>query len=278
MNKGFLFTIATIFFASTLVFFAQGFYDANLSMERKIVSSALPLNIISLNEDLSTDLEKLLQVGVDVNSINKSIVLDGKMNSNSNISDSLSKFSSFINDKFFIRSTFDKTLDLSNLTDGKAEFFIGDKLNLDYNYGNSLALFSSSPSYLESIDLNLQTTGTLVSYEWVKSAGSNNFLVSINYTDDSNAIIISDSVDNSFVSYLKLVYPDGNTLIDFGKINYLGVDYTSAFVINSKPDQVINYKLKANYADLNAYPVKINSVLSVKSANLDSNTMLILFK
>lgn len=276
--KGFLFTIAAIFFASTLVFFVQGFYESNLSTEREIISSALSLNIVSLNEDLAFDLEKLFAMNFDINSTTKSINLVGRMSPSLSISTSLSEYSSFISTKFFTRSTFDKTLNLSNLTDGKAEFFIGDKLNLDYNYGNSLALFSTYLGYLDSFDINVQTTGTLTSYEWVNVSGSRNFPVLINYVDDSNAIVISDSIDNNSLSYLKLIYPDGNTTIEFGKVTYGGLDYDGGFVIKSKLDQVISYNLEADYSDLNLYPVRINSVLSVKSSDLDSNTFLTLLK
>ena len=276
--KGFLFTIATIFFASTIVLFAQGFYEANLITEREIISSALPLNIISLNDDLSMDLVKLFGMNFDLNSITKSINLSGRMSNSSSVSNSLNDFSSFVSTKFFTRSLFDKILNISSLTDGKAEFYIGDRLNLDYNYGESLALFSSSPNNLDSIDLNLQTVGTLSSYEWVATSGTNNFVVSINYTDDSNAIVLSSFIDNNSLSYLTLIYPDGNTTIEFGRITYDSVDYNSGFVIKSKQDQVINYILKADYTELNLYPVKINSILSVKSGAIDSNTMLTLFK
>ena len=277
-TKGFLFTIGAILFASTIVFFAQGFYESNLTTEREIISSALPLNVISLNEDLSRDIVKLFGMTFDLNSVTKSITLRGRMGSSSEVLNSLSSFSSFLSTTFFTRSTFDKTLNLSTLTDGKAEFYIGDKVNLDYTYGNSLALFSSSPNYLDSIDLNIQTTGTLLSYDWNNLSGTNNFTVRINYVDDSNAIILSSSIDNNSLSYLTLIYPDGNTIIEFGNINYASVDYNSGFVIKSKQDQVINYILKADYVDLNLYPVKINSILSVKSTAIDSNTMLTLFK
>lgn len=279
MNKnGFLFTIAAIFFASTLVFFVQGFYESNLSIEKEIISSALALNIVSLNEDLSLDIEKLFGMSFDVNSIEKSINLSGRMDSSSNVNTYLSEYYSFLSTNFFTRSTFDKTLNVSNLTDGKAEFFIGEGLNLDYNYGNSLALFSQTPQPLDSFDINIQTTGSLTSYNWSSSTDGTNFLVSIKYSDDSNAIVISDSIGNNSSSVLTLIYPDGNTTIEFGEINYLGIEYTSGFVIKSKQNQVINYGLKADYSELNLFPIKINSVLSIKSTNIDSNALLTLLK
>jgi hypothetical protein len=277
-SKGFLFTIAAIFFASTLVFFVQGFYESNLAIEREIISSASSLNIVSLNEDLSTDIEKLFGMNFDVNLIEKSLNLSGRMDSSSSISNYLSEYSSFLSTKFFTRSSFDKTLDISTLTDGKAEFFVGEKLNLDYNYGNSLALFSQTPDPFDSFDINFQTTGTLTSYEWSASTGSANFPISIKYSDDSNAIIISDSIDNNSLSYLNLIYPDGNTIIEFGRISYIGADYNSGFVIKSKSNQVINYALKSDYTNLDLFSVKINSILSIKSTNIDSNTMLTLLK
>ncbi|MDD4082179.1 MAG: hypothetical protein PHD05_02210 [Sphaerochaetaceae bacterium] len=276
-NKGFLFTLASIFFASTIVFFAQGFYEANLISEREIISSSMPLNIVLLNEDIAQSVSDLFGLEFDINSNEKSMVISGRMNSDSSESNSLSSYSSFVSSNYFPRLAFNESLDLSNLTDGKAEFFIGDELNFDYNYGNSVALFSNSSLPLDSIDLNIKTTGTLSSYEWVPLSGDN-FSVSINYSDDSNAIILNGSIGKTSASYLKLIYPDGNTFVRLGNINYLGVDYNSAFIIESKQNQVINYMVKADYADANFYPVKINSILSVKSANIDSNTLLTLFK
>lgn len=277
-NKGFLFTIATIFFASTIVFFAQGFYESNLISEREIISSSMPINIVLLNEDIARSVSDLFGFEFDLNSIERSVFVLGRMNPSSVENNSLSNFSSFVSSKYFPRIAFEESLDLSNLTDGKAEFFIGDELNLDYNYGNSLALFSNSSIPLNSIDLNIKTTGTLSSYEWVPLGSDNNFSFSINYSDDSNSIILNGSIGRESASYLKLIYPDGNTFLRFGKVNYLDSEYNSAFVIESKPDQVINYMLKNTYSNVNVYPLKINSILKVKSANIDSNTTLTLFK
>ena len=209
-NKGFLFTLASIFFASTIVFFAQGFYEANLISEREIISSSMVINIVLLNEDIAQSVSDLFGLEFDINSNEKSMVISGRMNSDSSESNSLSSYSSFVSSNYFPRLAFNESLDLSNLTDGKAEFFLGDELNLDYNYGNSVALFSNSSLPLDSIDLNIKTTGTLSSYEWVPLSGDN-FSVSINYSDDSNAIILNGSIGKTSASYLKLIYQRLNT-------------------------------------------------------------------
>lgn len=277
-SKGFLFTISAIFFASTIIFFAQGFYETNLVSEREIISSSLPINVVLLNEYIAKNVSDLFGLEFDINSIENSVSISGRMSSASNESVSLSNYSSFISSKYFPRINFNESLDLSKLTDGKGEFFIGDELNLDYNYGESLVLFSNSSIPLNSFDVNLKTTGTLSSYEWVALSDSDNFSFSINYSDDSNAIILSGLIGNDSASYLKLIYSDGNTFIRFGSINYLGAEYDSAFMIESKQDQVLNYRIKSDYDSIDFYPLKINSILSVKSDNIDSNTMLTLFK
>ncbi|OQA31283.1 MAG: hypothetical protein BWY55_00561 [archaeon ADurb.Bin336] len=277
-NKGFLFTISIIFFASTLVFFTQGFYDANVLMERKIISSQNALNVNQLNEDLAFDLGNLFGLRFDVNSIEGSVLIEGKISSSSNEISSLNDWNSFLNNNYFNRSFYNKSIDLSNLVDGKAEFFLGDNLNMDYNYGNSIALFSSKPIVIESIDLNIKSSGSLVSYNWVKSSGENNFGVSIIYSNDYNRISITDSISNNSYSYLELIYPDGVEVIEFGGVNYNGVNYNSAFVLNTISNKVIDYKVKVDYVDVYLYPIKINSILRVNSDRFNSNSFLKLYK
>lgn len=277
-KKGFLFTISVIFFASTLIFFTQGFYDSNMLMEKRIISSQNPLNIVQLNEDLAFDLSNLFGLSFDANSIEKSVLIGGRISSSSKEISSLNSWNSFLSSSYFQRSVYSKSIDLSNLVDGKAEFFLGENLNLDYNYGNSISLFSSKSPLIESIDLNIKSSGSLVSYEWVNSTGASNFEVSLSYYNDYNRISIIDSIDNNSYSYLRLVYSDGEELIEFGGVNYLGIDYNSAFVLNTINDKVIEYKLKVDYVDACLYPIKINSILSVNSDKFDSNTFLKLYK
>lgn len=277
-KKGFLFTISVIFFASTLIFFTQGVYDSNVLMEKRIISSQNPLNIVQLNEDLAFDLSNLFGLSFDANSIEKSVLIDGRIFSSSSEINSLNDWNNFLFNNYFKRSFYNKSIDLSGLVDGKSEFFLGKNLNFDYNYGNSISLFSSKSPLIESIDLNIKSSGSLVSYEWVNLTGESDFDVSIIYYNDYNRISIIDSIDNNSYSYLRLVYSDGEELIEFGGVNYLGIDYNSAFVLNTINDKVIEYKLKVDYVDACLYPIKINSILSVSSDKFDSNSFIKLFK
>lgn len=277
-KKGFLFTISVIFFASTLIFFTQGVYDSNVLMEKRIISSQNPLNIVQLNEDLAFDLSNLFGLSFDANSIEEGVLIGGRISSSSKEISSLNSWNSFLSSSYFQRSVYSKSIDLSNLVDGKAEFFLGENLNLDYNYGNSISLFSSKSPLIESIDLNIKSSGSLVSYEWVNSTGASNFEVSLSYYNDYNRISIIDSIDNNSYSYLRLVYSDGEELIEFGGVNYLGIDYNSAFVLNTINDKVIEYSVKIGYVDAYFYPIKINSILSVSSDKFDSNSFIKLFK
>jgi hypothetical protein len=277
-KKGFLFTISVIFFASTLIFFTQGFYDSNMLMEKRIISSQNPLNIVQLNEDLAFDLSNLFGLSFDANSIEKSVLIGGRIFSSSSEINSLNDWNNFLFNNYFKRSFYNKSIDLSGLVDGKSEFFLGKNLNFDYNYGNSISLFSSKSPLIESIDLNIKSSGSLVSYEWVNLTGESDFDVSIIYYNDYNRISIIDSIDNNSYSYLRLVYSDGEELIEFGGLNYLGIDYNSAFVLNTINDKVIEYKLKVDYVDAFLYPIKINSILSVSSDKFDSNSFIKLYK
>jgi len=277
-KKGFLFTISVIFFASTLIFFTQGVYDSNVLMEKRIISSQNPLNIVQLNEDLAFDLSNLFGLSFDANSIEEGVLIDGRIFSSSSEINSLNDWNNFLFNNYFKRSFYNKSIDLSGLVDGKSEFFLGKNLNFDYNYGNSISLFSSKSPLIESIDLNIKSSGSLVSYEWVNLTGESDFDVSIIYYNDYNRISIIDSIDNNSYSYLRLVYSDGEELIEFGGVNYLGIDYNSAFVLNTINDKVIEYKLKVDYVDACLYPIKINSILSVSSDKFDSNSFIKLFK
>ena len=149
---------------------------------------------------------------------------------------------------------------------------------MDYNYGNSIALFSSKPIVIESIDLNIKSSGSLVSYNWVKSSGENNFGVSVIYSNDYNRISITDSISNNSYAYLELIYPDGVEVIEFWGVNYNGVNYNSAFVLNTISNKVIDYKVKVDYVDVYLYPIKINSILRVNSDRFNSNSFLKLYK
>jgi len=247
-------------------------------MEKRIISSQNPLNIVQLNEDLAFDLSNLFGLSFDANSIEEGVLIDGRIFSSSSEINSLNDWNNFLFNNYFKRSFYNKSIDLSGLVDGKSEFFLGKNLNFDYNYGNSISLFSSKSPLIESIDLNIKSSGSLVSYEWVNLTGESDFDVSIIYYNDYNRISIIDSIDNNSYSYLRLVYSDGEELIEFGGVNYLGIDYNSAFVLNTINDKVIEYKLKVDYVDACLYPIKINSILSVNSDKFDSNSFLTIYK
>jgi hypothetical protein len=280
-QKGFLFTLGIIFFASTLIFYAQGFYESTQNMERKVISSSTPLNIIQLNEDLAFDLLNIFNLSFDVNSLNNSVKIIGESSFDYSEVDSINSFYSFLNSTYFLRSTYSKTLDLSNLLDGKAEFFLGSNTRFDYNYSDSIVLYSTNSSPLNQVDLIIKTNGVLSSYEWIESinpVNENNFSISINYSDDSNIIVINKSVDNNSLSYLNLIYPDGNFLIKLGSVSVGGIDYNGVISIKPNSSQLIEYELDSSYKRAYLYPVLINSILSVSSDKFDSNSFIKLFK
>jgi hypothetical protein len=272
-NKGFLFTISVIMFASTLVIFAQNYSQINSSSEQQIIVSTKPLNLLMLNDDVSFDLQRLLGLSMDFNSSNLgSLTISGVIDSSANVSSALTNYETFLNNVLFPRIAGDQVIDISSMKDGKAALNFGNNLLLDYNYGNNME-FLSIGKPITGLDIDLDSTGSTIDYTWLdKSTGS--VPVRIKYSNDSNGFYLSESLDANAVSTLQVFSPDGNVLLVFGKVTSSGVDYNSSFRISS-PGKV-NYSFTANYSNSNPLPVKINASIRNSSEKIDSNSTLVL--
>ncbi len=272
-SKGFLFTIAVILFASTLTIYAQSYANVNFSAERSIISSARPVNVLLLNDDLAFDVLSLLRMSVDVNkSYPDEAQISGDFLSSRDISGEFTDYASFLSATFFSRSLGSEVIDLSAFEDGKAELLFGDFAQLDYNYSNNLFLFPLSGS-LDRIDINLMIPGEVSSVVWSPSGGA--IPVYINYQGDAGRESISGLISGTDISSLKINTVDGNTWVYLGLVTLNGYAKSSSIAIVPQENQKLRYSVRARYSSGSVLlPLKANAILRVNRDSVDSNAFL----
>jgi len=274
-SRGFLFTIAVILFASTLVIFAQSYANVNFSEERSVILAAKPANVLLLGDDLAFDVLSLLRMNIDVNkSYPNEVQFSGDFLSSRDISAEFSNYSTFLSTIFFSRSLGSESLDLSNMEGSKGELFFGNSVQLDYNYSNNIFLFPYSTS-LQLLDINLTLPGTVSSISWSPSVGV--VPITINYQDDYNRYSVSSSISRSALSSLQINYADANVFVYLGGVTLNGYTKNSAMAIVPWQGEKIRYSVKAKYSSEEVLlPVKANALLSINRDSVDSNTFIIL--
>lgn len=275
-SRGYLFTISIIVFASTLVVFSQYFAQENLLDERLIISLAKPLAMAYSVDDVASDFAGLFGFNFDLNdSSASSVTVSGSFPSSNHVSSALNDYAAFA-PGFFARSTAQtKSLDLSGLSDGKAEYFVGSSLGFDYNYSsNSVDLFPRGTADLERIDLNINASSSLSSYEWT-NPGEGTVPFHLNYSDSSRTLSFDAEINPSLAYSLKLVYADTNAFINLGSVS--GV--SGSVFLQPKSAQRMDFVLKNSYSNrLSLRPVKLNAVLRIAGEGMDSNALLVIKK
>jgi hypothetical protein len=276
-SKGFLFTISVIFFASTLIFYAQNYLFQTNASETYIISSAKPAAVLQLGDDLAFDIGRVLGIGIDSNSASGRIVLSGTLAALPNMNDAINDYESFLGGVFFQRVGLNQSIDFSSLSDNSAELFFGNSIEFDYNYGSTITLLPRDNSIISSLDLNLHSDGNLITYEFYPGYSSPQIQLNLNYIDDGNSFNIVTLLGANSSSVLKLVYSDGNTLISLGRVTIGGSEKNSVVKISATPLRRMNYILAAGY-DANIVPVKWNAMLRSGYDKVDVNSFLTIKK
>jgi len=275
-SRGFLFTISVILFASTLVFYAQTYSATNSLNEMQIILSEKPVNALVLNDDISFDLIRILGINVDLNNVDSNrVIISGDVNLGSNIPGVLTDYESFLNNDFFPRVGGDQSINLSNLNDGVGEVFFNNSLEFDYDYSSGIYLYPKNSVVLESLDLNVHSSGSFLDFDWNGSSGSQQVI--INYSDDSNSISLVKSIDLNALSSLKILYSDCNAFVYFGEVDVSGSDHNSSLSIQPCSSQAISYSINAVYSGQSDFvPVLFNSIFSVRYSKVDVNSFVVL--
>ena len=269
-SKGFLFTLAVVLFASTIVLFSQTFSNFNVDRERSVLISSKTLIQPFFNDDISYDLMTIIGLNIETQNESNYVVvkLSGNLPQSFDVGQKLSDYNSFLNNTFFSFVQGTQTIDLTNIQDGSVEMFLGDEFNFSYDYDNNFISFSPVSSTLNSIDLNLDFAGDLSSIDWLPVAGS--IPLTLNYSDDSNTFSLSESISATSASTLILFYSDSNISIVFGDTGT-----TNSVNIDSNSSSILTYSLGLNYNyDLNYLPMVFNSYATITDTRIDSNAML----
>ena len=268
-KKGFLFTISIIFFTTTLLIFAQTYSNQNVKREVKILdgfNASLPPFIA---DDVSFDLQRLLDVDFTINyeDGNINILLNDSIPKPSTLQSKITTYDSFLRADYFPNVKGTNDISLVDINDGDITASLGSYFDFNHDYTADVVNFTSTKA-LALVDLNLDYSGDLVDYEWTLNAGT--IPLNIRYVDDGNNFVVSDSISNTAKSTLKLIYADANVLFEFGLTSQ-----NNSFKIDANISNRLDYDLllKYNY-DANYLPMNTGAIITYDEDNIDSNSFL----
>jgi hypothetical protein len=268
-KKGFLFTISIIFFTTTLLIFAQTYSNQNVKREVKILDSFNTTLPPFITDDVSFDLQRLLDVGFTINhgDGNISVLLNDSVPKPSNLQAKITDYDSFLRVDYFSNVKGTQDVNLQDINGGNITATLGTYFDFNHDYSVDVINFTSTQT-LKLVDLNLDYSGDLVDYEWTLNAGT--IPLNIRYVDDSNNFSISARISNTAKSTLKLVYSDANVLLDFGLTSQ-----NNSFKIDSNISNQLDYDLllKYNY-DANYLPMETTAIIKYGEDTIDSNSLL----
>jgi hypothetical protein len=269
-SKGFLFTISIIFFASTLLIFAQTYSNENIEREVRILNSfnsSLPPFVV---DDLSFDLERLLDTSISFDYGTSSIIvtINDSIPKQSDLQQKITDYQSFLNDDYFSKIKGSQTINLADINDTGINVSLGTYFDFNHDYSLDIVDFTTVSQILTNIDLNLDFGGDLNNYIWTASAGS--VPITVSYIDDSNYFSISDSISNSAQSTLKLIYQDENILLEFGNTSQ-----NNSFKIDSNNSNILDYDIALTYTfDGNFLRAETGATINYNANEIDSNSNL----
>jgi hypothetical protein len=262
-EKGFLFTISIIIFASTLVIFSQLYSSNDVGKENNILLGYSVLNQPLLNENISSNLKQIL--GFDItNSFEKDIVvinIDDYLPKEYSVSQLMSDYEYFLTNNFFVNVAGTKTINLDNLKDGSAEILF-DNSSYTINYDSNKTIFFSND--INSINLDFSMRDYLLYYDFDSSSGDINLVIS--YNDFNNNFLINDNISVSEESLLNLVFSDANIQIIIGSP-------ANNIIIDSNSSNKLSFELsiKKNFFE-KVFPIWFNGFLNYSLNNFSSNS------
>ena len=269
-TRGFLFTISVVFFASTLLIYAQMF-SSNTSIHEKGISSsdkffAQPF----ANDDLAFDLLRINGLSIDLNkSDTLGITLSGVVSPEYDLSQMLLDYNSFINNTFLSTGS---ELDMENLLDGDVEVNFGNEFVLVNDYDKNNFSFTSSGETLNLVDLNINYSGSdmnNITYPSPEPSGSSTF--NLNYIDDTIVISKSYTFDPTVSNVIRIEYnDDSNIEIVFGLTSA-----SNSLLIDSNSRNKLSFDLMLNYSySASNLEVYFPAVLHYARQGIDSNSFL----
>ena len=256
-NKAFLFTITVIIFASTLIVMTQLFANYNLNYERTVLSSYKTSLQPFLNDDISFDLSRILDLTLDVNSSTTDInfTLSSSISKDFVFSQKLSDYNNFLNNKYFPNTLGTQSINF-NTSDATLELLFGSDYEYKYNYDANIIDFISTTDTLSSVDINLDLASIDLN-QIIQPSPSGSSRASIFYTDDQNSFSANYTFNPSINNEIIFIYNnDYNISVQFGNTSS-----NNSFKIDSNAPGELGYTLKFNYLfDSNSLPIRYNKI------------------
>lgn len=269
--KGFLFTISIILMASTLLFYTQQYaYHTGMS-EKAILSAAKNTIPVFIADDIASDIKNTIRVKPKVlYSSSKIVNILGEIYYLETTNTDLLNYSQMLDQNFFLKTQGSKTLDLSNLTDGKAEVYFNNAVQLDCNYQNYVWLHPNSPTTLEgtNIDINIPG-GSSTGYLWQpNSTAGRSVSVTITFKDDAQNFSVSNYVNPEQVSTFKVFYADRNAIMTIGNTGPNGTTANDSMMITPGTKRIY-YLISADYSnDQNITPIYVNAPFNYSDSTI----------
>ncbi len=279
-KKGFVFTLSAIIFATTLIFYSQLYLSTSYDNEKSIIKTS-SLNVLSnINDGVSFNLMKVIGVNLDVNcSTDLNIYFYEKLSKGYNVSDEINNFESILNNEYFGRKAGTQILDVSELKDGVAEIFVGDKVTIASDYSNNGSrIYPLSVNQIVSMDINIYASAPADSNSFTFNSGgiaSDKKLV-IKYVD-TNALnqpfeYSTNEFNPALESKFVANFPDDKNIEVLLGLTENG---ENSFSIVSGISSDVYYSVKITYDDCSDYlPVRLNATLIQSLGKSNSNTML----
>jgi hypothetical protein len=275
-KKGFLFTLGAILFATTLVVYSQTYLFMNYSNEKNILSISGVSALKNIDDSIAKNLIKIVGVGLDVNcGSDLNIHFYEKVPKGYDVFQKMIDFENMLNNEYFKRAPGEQEFDMSQLKDGVAEVFIGEKVTIESDYSNKITkVYPNSSNSLLLIDLNIYIDG-LAQVPTFNPDETGDATLILNYRDENSLTSDISYSTNNFnpanVSSLLLNFSDGNVLFLIG--NTEGV--SNSFYLDSNIDSNIFYSLQLNYSECADYlPIRLNANLEQSLGKVTSNTLL----
>ncbi|MCK4884160.1 MAG: hypothetical protein KAS30_04775, partial [Candidatus Diapherotrites archaeon] len=218
MKKGIVFTFSILLIASILVIFTS-FYANSVAKDESNVLLGFAIEKTGfVGDDIDWDVNAILGTHADVNrgSVTTFHFEDSFPGNVNKLK--LQEYGDFVDSNYSGLQNANLTLNLGNLTDGKAEMIFSNGLQYDYDYSaEEITIYKPSAdseviTYDINVNINAASTAT-VPWIWQDVTGDIN--VNLNFADEnvSNAVQYSGKLDSSIENTYQWDYLGGRFYI-----------------------------------------------------------------
>jgi hypothetical protein len=223
-NNGFVLAVSVFLIVFFALLFSLAFVKHSQGIEGIFQQGFALEKAGFVSDNVFSQAALLLGTGVKVESNASSTVVSLSDSLPSGISQQrLSGFKSFVEGKFAALNNAQISLDLSGISDGKAELLFSNGLrhDLDYSSGSEvIEVFSDSvQGQFSRIDLNINSNASMIDFNAWQWQPSGDLEVKLNYKDSAVTIKAEGKIDSSVLNSYSFNYSNGTLHVEAGNIN-----------------------------------------------------------